>query len=65
VHAIQLLASHPKIATLTDETGIREMSVPRRSYKIYYRIDGEEVWIIHIRDTRREPWRGDVEKNDE
>jgi hypothetical protein len=32
-------------------------SVPRRLYKVYYRIDGEEVWIVHIRDTRRKPWR--------
>jgi toxin ParE1/3/4 len=57
MHAIRLLASHPNIVKLTDETGVHEMSVPRRLYKVYYRIDGEEVWIVHIRDTRRKPWR--------
>lgn len=58
-HAIRLLASHPRMAPLTDELGVRELIVPRRPYKIYYRIEGEEVWILHIRDARRRPWEGD------
>jgi toxin ParE1/3/4 len=59
VKAIRLLESHPRIGPPTDELDVRELTVPRRPYKVYYRIDGEEVWIIHIRDARRRPWRGD------
>ena len=58
VNAIRLLGSHPRMAPLTDEPGVHELIVPRRPYKIYYRIKGEEVWIVHIRDARRQPWEG-------
>ena len=54
--AIRLLASHPRMAPLTDEPSVHELNVPGRPYKVYYRIDGDEVWIVHIRDTRRKPW---------
>ena len=59
VHAIRLLASHPRMAPLTDEPGVHELTVPRRPYKVYYRIEGEDIWIIHIRDARRRPWEGE------
>jgi toxin ParE1/3/4 len=58
VNAIRILGSHPRMAPLTDEPGVHELIVPRRPYKIYYRIKGEEVWIVHIRDARRRPWEG-------
>ncbi len=58
VNAIRLLGPHPRMAPLTDEPGVHELIVPRRPYKIYYRIKGEEVWIVHIRDARRQPWEG-------
>jgi plasmid stabilization system protein ParE len=32
---------------------------PLRPYRVYYRIDGEEVVIIHIRHTSQRPWRGE------
>ncbi len=46
------------MAPLTDEPGVYELIVPRRPYKMYYRVKGEEVWIVHIRDARRQPWEG-------
>ena len=59
VGAIRGLACHPRIGRLTDKPGLHELVVPRHPYKIYYRIEGEEVWIIHIRDARRRPWEGE------
>ena len=35
------------------------MRAGRYPYRVYYRIRGDEVWIVHIRDMRREPWAGD------
>ena len=58
VNAIRLLASHPYMAPPTDIPGVRELSVPRRPYK-YYRVEGQEIWIVHIRDARRSPWQGE------
>lgn len=58
VNAIRLLGEFPYMAPLTDVLDVRELTVPRRPYKVYYRIEGDEVWILHIRDARREPWAG-------
>jgi hypothetical protein len=41
---------------LTDLAGVRELVVPRYPYKIYCRIEGGEIWVLHIRDARRRPW---------
>lgn len=34
----------------------RRLPIPRTSYLVYYRIWGEEVLILHIRDGRRRPY---------
>jgi toxin ParE1/3/4 len=59
VQAIRGLGLHPLIGRLTDKPGVFELIVPRRPYKVYYRIEGQEVWIVHIRDARRRPWEGE------
>jgi toxin ParE1/3/4 len=56
VRAIRRLEHFPESAPSTDEPGVRQLIVPRRPYKVYYRIENSEVWIVHIRDARREPW---------
>ena len=55
-NAIQMIASHPRIGRLTDESDVYELVVPRQHYKIYYKIDTENILIIHIRHTSREEW---------
>src|ERR1700680_760676 len=52
--------NHPltQIRLKSSRCSVHELIVPRRPYKIYYRIKGEEVWIVHIRDARRQPWEG-------
>ena len=55
VHAIRLLADFPMLGPETQERGAYELSIPRYPYKVYYRVEEAEVWIVHIRHTRREP----------
>ncbi|MGH7059744.1 MAG: hypothetical protein ACREFH_05090 [Stellaceae bacterium] len=43
------------MAPATDEPNARELTLSRHPYKIYYEIAGDEVWILHIRHTRRRP----------
>jgi toxin ParE1/3/4 len=50
---IAWLADFPFMAPTTNEGGIYELSIVRYPYKIYYEVEGDEVWIIHIRDARR------------
>jgi len=59
VKAIRRLERFPRSAPVTDEPGVYELIVPRRSYKVYYRIEANEVWIVHIRDARQKPWEGE------
>ena len=56
IAAIRRLERFPRSAPATDEPGVYEMIIPRRPYKVYYRIENSEVWIVHIRDARRKPW---------
>jgi toxin ParE1/3/4 len=54
---IRQLGRFPLMAPVTDEVAVLELSIVRYPYKVYYEIQGdEEVWIIHVRDTRRKRW---------
>jgi toxin ParE1/3/4 len=48
VHSIRLLADFPLMAPETQERGAYELSIPGCPCKIYYRVEGKEVWIVHI-----------------
>lgn len=56
---IASLADFPQMGPETDEPGIRELTIVRYPYKVYYEVEGDEVWIIHIRDVRRQPWQSE------
>ena len=55
---IARLADFALMAPATDEPNVRELTIMRHPYKVYYRITGEEIRILHIRDARRAPWKG-------
>lgn len=52
------LTDFPFMAPQTNVKGIYELTVVRYPYKIYYEVDGDEVQILHIHDSRRKPWIG-------
>jgi len=52
-HAIRRLAQFPYSAHATSERGAYELSITKYPYKVYYRIEDGEVWIVHIRHTAR------------
>lgn len=52
---IRQLADIPFIGPETDEPGVRELTIVRYPYKVYYRIRNDEVRIVHIRHTSRRP----------
>ena len=55
---IRSLSDFPFMVPKTDLPSVRELSLARYPYKIYYEVEDEEVWILHIRDARRQPWDG-------
>jgi plasmid stabilization system protein ParE len=54
---ISWLTDFPLMAPTTDEPGIHELTLVRHPYKIYYEVQGNEVWIVHIRHTSSRPWQ--------
>lgn len=56
VRSIERLAHHPYMPAETDEPGVRELAIVRYPYKVYCMIEGDEVWVLHIRHTSRRPW---------
>jgi toxin ParE1/3/4 len=52
---INLLADFPRIGSHRPQLDARALRTPRHLYTVYYRIEGDEVWIVHIRDDRRKP----------
>jgi plasmid stabilization system protein ParE len=53
---IDVLADFPFMAPQTSIKGIFELPFVRYPYKVYYEVDGDEVQILRIRDSRRQPW---------
>jgi len=53
--SIDTLAVFPEMAPGVDNTGHRRLPVLRYPYAIFYRIAGDELLILHIRHTSRQP----------
>jgi toxin ParE1/3/4 len=55
-----LLADFPHLGVQTERSPqFRGIKAGRYPYRIYYRISGDEVWIVHIRHMARRPWEED------
>jgi plasmid stabilization system protein ParE len=52
---IQFLAENPMASQETSLAEIRVKIVRRYNFKIFYRIDGNAVELIHIRHAARQP----------
>jgi len=58
---IDLLGEFPMLGRHRPEIEVRALGIPRYPYTVYYRVENEELWIIHIRDDRRQqPEPGDL-----
>jgi toxin ParE1/3/4 len=53
--SIDTLSFFPQIGRLVDEAGHRRVPVVRYPYAIFYRISGDQLFILHIRHTSRRP----------
>ncbi len=61
IAAVDHLVRFPRMGRDRPELGVRALGIPRQPYTAYYRIEGDEIWIVHIRDgRRRQVEQGDV-----
>jgi len=57
-NTVRLIAQFPHGGRVAGEQYTRVLPVGPYPYLIYWSIEGDEAWIVHIRDGRRKPWRG-------
>jgi toxin ParE1/3/4 len=56
-HSVAALALSPYLGVALDRSPeFRALRMRRYPYYVYYRIRGNEVWIVHIRHTSRRRW---------
>ena len=55
---IRLIGHFPESGRRTGEDNARVLPVGRYPYLVYWTVETDEAWIVHIRDGRRRPWRG-------
>ena len=56
---IQLIGEFPEGGRHAGEQKTRVLPVGRYPYLIYWSIEADEAWIVHIRHARRSPWKND------
>jgi plasmid stabilization system protein ParE len=57
--AIELIGDHPRSGRFAGVEDTRVLPAGRYPYLIYWVIEAGEAWIVHIRDARRRPWKGE------
>jgi len=55
---IDAIGRNPSIGHPTGRGATRGAPVGRYPYLVYWTVEADEVWVIHIRDGARKPWRG-------
>jgi toxin ParE1/3/4 len=59
--AAKLIAMRPHLGLRNAKVpALRSRLVARYPYRIHYRIEDADVWIIHIRHSARRPWNGET-----
>jgi len=56
---VEFIAEHPEASERTDDPAVRVKIVRRYRYKIFYRMVGETMEVLHVRHTSRRPWSGE------
>jgi toxin ParE1/3/4 len=55
------LADEPHKGHKTDRRGIYTLWIAPTRYRVFYRIDGDDIVVIHIRHTSRRSWPSEEE----
>jgi hypothetical protein len=56
---IRLIAQFPQGGRVHGPSGTHVLPAGRFPYLIYWSIEADEAWIVHFRDGRRRPWKGE------
>ena len=54
---VETIGQNPNLGHPTGRDGTRGSPVGRYPYLVYWTVETNEVWIVHIRHAARQPWR--------
>jgi toxin ParE1/3/4 len=55
---IDTISHNPSIGHPTAIRAIRGIPVGRYPYLVFWTVEGDEIWVLHIRHGARRVWRG-------
>jgi len=55
---IDTISRNPSIGHLTARRAIRGIPVGRYPYLVFWTVEADEIWVLHIRHGARRVWRG-------
>ncbi len=58
-NTIGLIGEFPQSGRPSEIDLVRVLPAGRYPYPIYWTVEATEVWLVHIRDGRRRPWKGE------
>jgi plasmid stabilization system protein ParE len=53
---LRLIGDHPQAGRVAGEEGTRVLPAGRYPYLVYWIVENDEAWILHIRHAARRPW---------
>lgn len=53
---IDVIAQFPEGGGLADEDRVRVLPTGRYPFLVYWTVEADGLWIVHIRHARRRPW---------
>ncbi|MGE3144435.1 MAG: type II toxin-antitoxin system RelE/ParE family toxin [Pseudorhodoplanes sp.] len=56
---IEVIAQYPEGGRLAGEQQVRVLPAGRYPYLIYWSVESDGIWIVHIRHAMRRPWPRD------
>ena len=54
------LRNFPLMAPQSKRPGVRCLTITRYPYQVYYQFRGDLISLLHVRHSRRAPWKGAV-----
>lgn len=58
---IEVIGQYPRGGRIAGEQATRVLPAGQYPYLIYWSIEANEAWIVHIRHAARRPWKTDHE----
>ena len=55
----RLIGQFPQSGRAAGESDTLVLPVGRYPYLVYWSVEGNDAWIVHIRHTARQPWNPD------